>query len=295
MATLEAFKSVIARYMYWAVPTSFNAVDIIEIIIIAIAFYELMAWVKRTRAWVLMKGILFIIAFVIVAAIFQMTTILWLASKLFNVAIIALIVVFQPELRNALEHLGRKRILHGIFSFDTQDVLYRRDVERMADEVASACMDMSRTLTGALIVFERDVPLDEYVRTGIEVDARVSSQLIRNIFEHNTPLHDGAVIVSDLRITAATCYLPLSDRKDINKSFGTRHRAAVGISEVSDSLTVIVSEETGRISVAREGVLDTGLDRDGLKKAIISFELRDLEENGKGRFRRRFGYVKEDN
>ncbi len=292
---LDVASSFANRYFYWFVPTSVSTTDIIEILIITILLYEFLAWVKRTRAWALFKGIIIILFFVLIAAIFQMNTILWLAAKLINVGIIAVIVVFQPELRNALEHLGRRRIFAGLFSFASQEVVYRKEIERMAEEVVQAAGEMGRTLTGALICFEKEIPLDEYVRTGILVDSVVSRQLLRNIFEHNTPLHDGAVIVRENRIAAATCYLPLSDNMSINKSYGTRHRAAVGLSEISDSLVVVVSEETGKISVALDGKLDADLSVETLKETLVQYLCGDIVSISRWeRLKRRFKHAEKN-
>ncbi len=280
MSVFNAAWSIINKNMYWLVPTSVTVTDIIEVIIISFMFYEFMAWIKRTRAWVLFKGIIIILIFVLIAALLQMTTIVWLASKLVNVGLIAVIVVFQPELRNALEHLGRKSIFRGLFNFSGSDSVMLKASKKTATEVAAAADAMGKTLTGALIVFEGVVPLDEYADTGIKLNSEISAELLINIFEHNTPLHDGAVIISEDRIVSATCYLPLSANGSISKSYGTRHRAAVGISEVSDSLTVIVSEETGRISVAREGELETGLTEQELKDIVFEFVSGSAGEDG---------------
>lgn len=291
MSLFDGLSNFIHSYLYWIVPTSVNVTDIIEILIIAFLIYEFLAWVRRTRAWVLFKGLIVILMFVLIAAIFQMTTILFLATRLVNVGIIAVIILFQPELRNALEHLGRKNFLSGVFNFDSQNQNERKK-QQIAEEVSAACMDMSRTLTGALLVFEKTVPLDDYVRTGIVIDASISRQLIRNIFEHNTPLHDGAVIIRRDRIVAATCYLPLSDNRDINKEYGTRHRAAVGMSENSDALIIIVSEETGNISIARDSVLSAHVSQEELKEKLIEF-YAEAEENASalGRIKRRLTHV----
>ncbi len=279
MEVLDMLNGVLNRYLYWMGPTKVTFIDIVEVVIISVLLYRFMAWVKQTRAWSLLKGLIVIMVFIVVAAVFQMNTILWLAERLFSVGVIAVVVVFQPELRNALEHLGRRRFFGGLF--DSEDARLRKSAQKVTDEVVSSCMDMGTERTGALICFERDVPLDEYVRTGIGIDASVSRQLIRNIFEKNTPLHDGAVIIRENRIVAATCYLPLSDDMRINKSYGTRHRAALGLSEVSDSLTVIVSEETGKISLAMEGELTVGVDREKLKETVLGFLTGDLEKPGR--------------
>lgn len=280
MELFDGINNFIDKYLYWDTPASVGITDIIEIIIIAFLIYELMAWIKKNKAWNLLKGIIFILAFVGFAAIFQMNTILWLAEKLFNVAIIAMIVVFQPELRNALEHLGRKKLFSGLLSFSTDESNLRKEKLKVIDEVVDASVAMGQVKTGALMVFEKDSLLEGVIQTGIELDAEISKQLIINIFEHNTPLHDGAVVIRNLRIAAATCYLPLSDNMDISKDLGTRHRAALGISEVSDSLTVVVSEETGKISVALEGKLYTDVTMDTLIKMLKSFMLvNEVAEN----------------
>lgn len=296
MNIFDIFVNFVNSYLYWIVPTSVSKTDIVEILILAFLFYEIMAWVRRTRAWVLFKGLIFLLAFLLIAAIFQMTTILFISTRLVNVGLIALIILFQPELRNALEHLGRKNLFTSVFSLDKLTDSRQEEIEKLSAEIVSACMDMSANLTGALIVIEKDVPLDTYIKSGIMLDAEISSQLIKNIFEKNTPLHDGAVIVRDDRITAATCYLPLSDNKSINKDYGTRHRAAIGISEVSDSLTVIVSEETGNISIARDGILSAGLSENELLEALVRFAFGGIETEGiLDSLKRRLKNVKDDN
>ena len=179
----------------------------------------------------------------------------------------ALIIIFQPELRKALEELGSQNLISGILSFDDRKI-NSEFTERTVNEIVKATFEMAKVKTGALMVIERDVSLREIERTGIEINGLISSQLLINIFEHNTPLHDGAVVLSGNRVIAATCYLPLSDNMGISKDLGTRHRAAVGISEVSDSLTVVVSEETGRVSVAESGMLTKVSDSEDLKKVL---------------------------
>lgn len=240
-------------YLVQSIP-DIRITDVVEMMIIAVILYNVMLWIKNTRAWALLKGILVLLAFILIAWIFHMDTILWLANKTVNVGIIALVIIFQPELRRALEQLGQKKMLTFLVS-DSGKVLENRFTDKTMNEIMKATFEMSKVKTGALIVIERTTPLAEYERTGIEVDGVVTSQLLLNIFEHNTPLHDGAVIVRGNRVAAATCYLPLSDNMKISKELGTRHRAGVGISEVSDSITVIVSEETGNVSVAFEGTL----------------------------------------
>ncbi|MBR5047001.1 MAG: diadenylate cyclase CdaA [Eubacterium sp.] len=254
---IESLQKLFEKYLYWLSLPNIGFTDILEIIIISMIVYQVIRWVQFTRAWTLFKGILFLLVFALFAAIFQLNTILWLLVNSFSVGITAALIIFQPELRRALERLGRGDFFSkfNLFSFSMnngEDALF---TEKTAKEIVRATYEMAKDKTGALIVVEGSVSLGEYERTGIHIDGVVSNQLIINIFEHNTPLHDGAVIVRGNRIVAATCYLPLSENMNIGKELGTRHRAAVGISEVSDSITVIVSEETGKVSIAAEGRL----------------------------------------
>ena len=277
----SALYAFMDKYLSWIDKPKIGPTDIIEIIIIAFVLYHVMVWVKNTRAWMLFKGIIVILIFLLLAALFQMNTILWLSGKVVNVAAIALVIIFQPELRNALERLGRKNFLTAFFNFDFQKSNPVRFSEKTINEIAKACYEMGKVKTGALIVIERDVMLNEYIRTGIPLDSLVSSQLLINIFEHNTPLHDGAIIVRGDRIVSATCYLPLSDNMELSKELGTRHRAAVGISEVSDSLTIVVSEETGSVSVAKNGRLLRNLNQEQLKEQLQTLQTRISEKNRK--------------
>lgn len=251
--------------------------DLVEIAILAVVLYQIMRWIKNTRAWMLLKGILFLGSFILFAYIFNMNTILWIASKTINVAIIAIIIVFQPELRKALEQLGRKNLLASIFSFDNGKEGNERFSDRTVNEIVKAVYEMSKVKTGALIVVEQNIMLNEYERTGIQLDSHLSSQLLINIFEHNTPLHDGAVIVRGNRIMSATCYLPLSDSMALSKELGTRHRAGLGISEVTDSLTIIVSEETGNVSIAIGGELIRNVEAEILRKYLVSIQNKSMD------------------
>lgn len=256
--------------------------DIVEIIILSFLLYHILVWVKNTRAWSLLKGVLVIAVFVLLAEYFEMTTILWIVQNLFSVAVMAIVVILQPELRKAVEELGRKNIISSIMPFEIgKKPGEGRFSDRTINEIVKACVEMGKVKTGALIVVQQDQPLDEYERTGIEVDGIVTSQLLINIFEKNTPLHDGAVIVRGNRVTSATCYLPLSDNMALSKDLGTRHRAGVGISEATDSMTVIVSEETGKISVAYGGNLDRNLSGDALKEKLKAIQNKPEEETKK--------------
>lgn len=253
--------------------------DVLEILIIAFLLYYVLVWMKATRAWTLLKGLIVIGVFLLLASIFKMNTILWMAQNVLGFAITALVVILQPELRRALEELGKKNILASVIPFDSGRKEEEGFSEKTINEITKACMEMGKVRTGALIVIEQQVSLKDYERTGIDVDGIVTNQLLINIFEHNTPLHDGAVIIRGNRITSATCYLPLSDNLALSKELGTRHRAGVGISEVTDSLTVIVSEETGKISVAYEGELRRNLNPEALKSFLQQILNKTDEEN----------------
>ena len=251
--------------------------DILEIFIIAFLVYHILVWAKNTRLWSLLKGVIVIVVFILVAALFNMSTILWIVERVFSIAIIAMVVILQPELRKALEELGRKNFFSNVLSLGDPKTQGRFS-DRTLNEIVRACVEMAKVRTGALIVIENNHPLTEFERTGIEVDGIVTSQLLINIFEHTTPLHDGAVVIKGDRVTAATCYLPLSDNMGIGKELGTRHRAGVGVSEATDSLTIIVSEETGKISIAYEGELERAVDSDRLRERLRILQDKHTEE-----------------
>ena len=246
--------------------------DVVEIIIISYLLYHILLWFKTSRAWTLLKGIIILLVFIGLAALFRFNTILWIARNTVNVGIIALIILFQPELRRALEELGRKKIFRNIFVSEEKHSQNEKVSDKTIYELVRTAVELGKAKTGALIVVEQETALGEYENTGISIDAVVTEQLLVNIFEKNTPLHDGAVIIRNNRVVAATCYLPLTERSDINKELGTRHRAGLGISEISDSMTLIVSEETGGISVAYKGALYRDLDSDSLRKHLASLQ-----------------------
>lgn len=278
---MDAIRNFWTMHFSWLqLPTlSIRWTDILEIIILSFFIYHFLIWVRRTRTWVLLKGLLVLVFFVSLAYIFEMDTIKFLITRGMDVAMVAAVIVFQPELRRALEQLGEQKLLSNLMSFDSLKDIQERFSDKTVDELVKGTMAMARVKTGALIVIEKNTPLTEYERTGIQVDAIVSSQLLINIFEHNTPLHDGAVIVRGNRVTSATCYLPLSDNMELSKELGTRHRAGVGISEITDSLTIIVSEETGKISVAYEGELERNLDADSLRDRMHKILNNPVEEH----------------
>ncbi|MGN9018831.1 diadenylate cyclase CdaA [Lachnospiraceae bacterium HCP1S3_C3] len=261
---------------YLVIP-DFKPTDALEIVIISFLIYEVMVWIKDTRSWQLFKGIVMLLVFVMFASIFNLTTILWLAEKTLNVGIIAVIIVFQPELRRALEQIGRKNIFANFNIGDESKNVNEKFSDRTINELIKATYELAKTKTGALVVIEQEVSLSEYERTGIDIDSVISSQLLINIFEHNTPLHDGAVIIRHDRIVSATCYLPLSDNMELSKELGTRHRAGVGVSEVTDSLTIIVSEETGKVAVALEGKIYRNIDGEQLRKYLVTAQNKKVE------------------
>ena len=266
--------------------------DVLEIALISFFIYQFIVWIKFTRAYTLLKGILFVLLFILFAYILKMNTILWIIKNLSTILLTSVVVIFQPELRKMLEQLGQKKIMTTFFFFFSGKEVKERFTDKTVNELVKACFDMGEVKTGALIVIEQNIRLNEYERTGINVDAVLTSQLLINIFEHNTPLHDGAVLIRGNRIVAATCYLPLSDNMELSKQLGTRHRAGVGISEVSDSLTIIVSEETGQVSVAENGKLSRGLTSAELRAALVKAQNKKVINNSKlrhllkGRMRR---------
>ena len=246
--------------------------DIVEVLILTVLIYQV------TKAWMLLKGMIVLAVFILLAAVFKMHTILFIARNSVTVMATIAIVVFQPELRRALEKLGEKQFLSSMVPFDAN-----RERARFSEETRESMIDaayaMGKVKTGALIVVEQAIRLTEYESTGIQMDCLVSSQVLINIFEHNTPLHDGAIIVRGDRIVSATCYLPLSDNMRISKSLGTRHRAALGMSEVSDALIIVVSEETGAVSVAQGGFLYRNINAKELREKLASIQERRVEVN----------------
>lgn len=248
---------------------SIGANDIIEIAIFTFLIYHLIAWIQRSRAWTLLRGALILLLFYLAATLLHLNNLLFLFRYLASYILIGLIVIFQPEIRKVLEQLGRQTRLSRLFTFGSES---RKQAtwytDQVADDVTSAAYALAETKTGALIVLERNILLNEYVATGIMMNADISPELLEQIFEHNTPLHDGAVIVRENKILAATCYLPMSANMSISKELGTRHRAGLGISEVSDCITVIVSEETGAVTIALEGKLYRGLKQEDFRRIL---------------------------
>ncbi len=270
---------------------TFTLTDALEIVVLACLIYRILLWIKNTRAWTLLKGILLIVFFVSVVYILKMNTLIYLVERGLSIAIIAVIVVFQPEIRRVLEQLGETKLITGLLPIDNVRTVSQLFSDKTINELVRGTVEMAKAKTGALIVIEQNETLEEYERTGIRVDALVSSQLLINIFEHNTPLHDGAVIMRGDRVTAATCYLPLSSNMTLSKELGTRHRAGVGISEVTDSFTIIVSEETGAISIAYKGELERQVSPERLKERLTILQNKSVVSR---KFKLRKGRAKDE-
>jgi diadenylate cyclase len=274
---MEAIRNFINNYRVWLSLPKVNFTDIIEICILAFLIYHVVKWVKNTRAWTLVKGLVVIMVFWLVAVFFELNVVLWIIKNTINVGIIAIVIIFQPEFRKALEQLGQKNLVKSIITFDDSKDRTEKFSDHTLNEIVRATFELAKTKTGALMVLEEDISLSDFESTGIFIDSLISSELLINIFEHNTPLHDGAVILRGNRITAATCYLPLSDNMQLSKDLGTRHRAGIGISEVTDSLTIIVSEETGKVSIAKGGKLIRNVDGDYLRAKLADAQRKTNE------------------
>lgn len=270
-------------------PPKIYTSDFLEMCILAYLIYNLVKWIKNTRAWSLVKGLVMIMIFWLVAVLFNLNVIIFIIKNTINVGIIAIVIIFQPEFRKALEQLGQKNLVKSIITFDDGKDKNEKFSDYTLNQIVRATFELARAKTGALIVLEDEISLKDFESTGIYIDSLISSELLINIFEHNTPLHDGAVILRGNRIAAATCYLPLSDNMQLSKDLGTRHRAGIGISEVCDSLTIIVSEETGKVSIAKGGKLIRNVDGDYLRSKLEEAQKKSGEVNKlkiwKGRFR----------
>ena len=248
---------------------------IVEILLIAFVIYKFLVWIKNTRAWSLLRGIFYIIVFVIIAYVFQFSVILWILQHISGIAVIAIVIIFQDEIRNAIEHLGRQKIFSKLLPDLNK---YQRSSDNAINKIIEAAFRMGRVKTGALMVIEQGESLEHIEKTGIALNAEVSAELLINIFEKNTPLHDGAVMIVGDKIKCATAYLPLSDNFNISKSLGTRHRAALGISEVSDAIVIVVSEETGKVSYCYRGNITEMENEKELKKVLFSHS-KDKEDD----------------
>ncbi len=238
----------------------FSALDIL---VVAYIFYKLYMLIKETRAEQLLKGIVLIFVLIPISQLLNLTMLNWILNKTITIGVLTIVIIFQPEIRSALEHLGRTAFADKHI-FENEET-----VESVITEVVNAVENLAKSRTGALIVIEQKTGIGEVIKTGTTMDAVISSALLENIFVVNTPLHDGATIIRNDRIISAGCFLPLTNNDKISKKLGTRHRAAIGITETSDALTIIVSEETGNISLAVNGRLVRNYDRDKLKKILV--------------------------
>ena len=253
---------------------SIKVTDVIDILIVAFILYKLLGLIKETRAQQLFRGVLLIVAVFLASELFNLSLLNWLLTRLITVGLIGVIIIFQPEIRRGLEQIGRRGILPSQLRDIGKEEMYAT-VHKLVDAVE----DFSASRTGALIAIERGTMLNDIIETGVIVDAEISVRLLGNLFYEGSPLHDGAVIIRGVRIHAASCVLPLTNRASIGKNLGTRHRAGVGLSEVSDAFVIIVSEETGAISVARNGALRRFLDLKTLEKMLLDIYLPSGNEN----------------
>ena len=252
--------------------------DVVDILIVAYLFYKILRFIKDTRAEQLFKGVIILLVATQVSGMLKLHTLYWILVKILEAGFILPFIIFQPELRAGLEHLGRNT---NLYRFGTQaKSAYELNVEKVISEMLGAVYDMEGRRIGALLVLEGKTKLNEIVETGTEIDAKITKQILCNIFIPNTPLHDGAVIIRDGKIKSAACFLPLTQRKDLSKDLGTRHRAVIGISEISDSLILIVSEETGHVSIARSGKIYRDVSKERLANILKNFYKNNSEEKG---------------
>ncbi|MCL2573523.1 MAG: diadenylate cyclase CdaA [Defluviitaleaceae bacterium] len=261
----DLFSNLFSNLPSFALP-HLGLSSILDILFITFVLYRVLVWIKQTRGWTLFKGIITIALIYLGAVIMQMDTTVWIIEQSLTVAALATVIIFQPEIRKALENLGKNR---NIPFFNPLEENREDNSATCIEEIIDAAHKMSRVKTGALIVIEQQVPLGDLEDSGVAIDAVVTSQLLINIFEHNTPLHDGAVLIRENRVKAATCILPLTS-EPLSSDLGTRHRAAVGVSETSDAFAIVVSEESGSISIAKDGKLNRNLDDDQIRTILLA-------------------------
>ena len=258
----------------------FTLGNLLEVAIISFLVYRILLFLKNSHAFTVLKGVLVVLVFTAFAYFCHLNNILWIIEKVSATAVIALVVIFQPELRKAMENLGKQKFVSRFVNLSESDH-DRLFSEKTLNELAKGVFDMAKVKTGALIVIKQQEELDSYIESGIMVDGIVTSALLVNTFEKNTPLHDGAAIIIGNRMAAATCYLPLSQNEEISKDLGTRHRAAIGMSEATDALIIVVSEETGHVSIAKEGELKRISGIEDFKSALHGLVATDEKEKKK--------------
>ncbi|MBJ8609540.1 TIGR00159 family protein [Clostridioides difficile] len=240
--------------------------DLIDISIVAYIFYKIFMFIKDTRAEQVFKGIIFLLLATQLSNTFKLHTVYWISLKALDYGVIAALIIFQPEFRAGLEHIGKAKFNLFGKNVNTSEETLNRNIE----EIVEALYSLSRQKIGALIIMERETRISDIINTGTIIDAEISRQLLINIFIPNTPLHDGAVVIRDSKVKAAACFLPLTESKDLSKDLGTRHRAGIGVSEVSDCITLIVSEETGGVSIAKAGKLYRDISRERMMNILRS-------------------------
>lgn len=245
--------------------------DILDILITTFVIYKILEFIKETRAQQLLKGLLVLVATYFISDFLDLQVIHWFLGATFTVGLFALVVIFQPELRRGLEVIGRSKLTKGRIRQVEED-----DARRIIQEIVEAVGQFSATKTGALIIFEREISLQDIIEKGTLINGRISAQLLGNLFYEGSPLHDGAVIIRGSKVCAAGCVLPLSENPELNKSLGTRHRAGIGITENSDAVALIVSEETGIISVARDARITRFMERRNVEKMLTELYMNDL-------------------
>ena len=254
------------RNMIWNLTHRLGVIDIIDILIVAVIIYELLLLTRHTRGSALLKGLFLLLVIMVVSNLLGLKSLNWVLRAILQNGALVLVILFQPELRKALERMGRSRLL-------TKST--RRNVDEERDtviaEIVQTVVDLSRRRVGALLVFERQTGLEDVIETGTRLNAEISAPLLENIFEPNTPLHDGAAVIRDDQVIAAACILPLAEASGVSRELGTRHRAAVGISENTDAAVIVISEETGIVSMARDGALKRPLSTDELKAFLNDY------------------------
>ena len=248
------------RNMGWNLTHRLGIIDVIDILIVAVIVYELLLLTRHTRGSALLKGLFLLLLIVILSNILGLTSLNWLLLTILQNGALVLVILFQPELRKMLERMGRSRLISKNSRRNFED-----DSEKLVSEIVQTVVDLSRRRVGALIVFERQTGLQDVIETGTQLNAEISAPLLENIFEPNTPLHDGAVVIRDDQIMAAACILPLAEASGVSRELGTRHRAAIGISENTDAAVLVVSEETGIVSLATDGTLKRPFSVDEMK------------------------------
>lgn len=263
-----------------------GVIDIIDILLLMVLIFGVYRFIRKRRAGKLAIGLLLIVLMTAISSLLGMKAIGLVLTNFYQVGIIAILIVFQPELRAALEKVGNTSIISRIKKIaSSENRRYIAFVNESVESICNAVFDMSHDKVGALIVIERETKLGEYIDTGVKLNAALSEELLKNIFFKNAPLHDGAVIIRDLRVCAAGCFLRISEQEGLDSELGTRHRAAIGVSEVSDAVVIVVSEETGTVSLATDGTIKRGLDREALKRFLLllmTSEGKEKEKNDKG-------------